>query len=106
MLKATSDGTCDPDCPKLSNGVGYLDVDCCRENNIPITSEEGDCCNTACDCVCDPDCIAGLDPDCYYDCSTCGDGICCGETCEDCQIDCGVCVEEEEDLEEIPLGWG
>jgi hypothetical protein len=59
-----ADGTCNPNCPKLSNGVGYLDVDCCTLKGVSITNAAGDCCNTSEDGVCDPDCIAGLDSDC------------------------------------------
>lgn len=81
------DGTCDPKCTKLANGVGYLDVDCCTEHGIQITSAPGDCCNTAADDICDPDCLPGLDPDCRAkkvkssitstpNCSTTPDGWC------------------------------
>lgn len=63
-----SDGVCDPDCPMLNNGIGYVDVDCCTENGISVTSTVGDCCYAACDGICDLDCVAGLDPDCYYEC--------------------------------------
>lgn len=70
-----NDGICDPDCPKLSNGVGYVDNDCCSINGVSITSSKGDCCNIVCDGICDPDCIVGLDPDCHGK-GCCGDGIC------------------------------
>ncbi len=59
-----ANSVCDPKCPKLSNGIGYLDVDCCSANNIPVSNSEGDCCDANRDDVCDPDCIPGLDPDC------------------------------------------
>lgn len=59
-----SNGICDPNCPKLSNRVGYLDVDCCNEHSIPITSEGGNCCAGGADGICDPDCLPGLDLDC------------------------------------------
>jgi len=59
-----ADGICNPNCPKLSNGFGYLDVDCCAGHGVSVTNLRGDCCNTGDDGVCDPDCIPGLDPDC------------------------------------------
>ncbi len=113
---ATSDGTCDPDCPKLSNGVGYLDVDCCAANGVSVTSAAGDCCYAGGDGACDCDCIIGVDPDCLNSpgccgnqfCSSgespsscpsdcyCGDGTCSsGETCSSCLADCGECPPPE-----------
>ncbi|MFH1332315.1 MAG: hypothetical protein ABIH63_03445 [archaeon] len=59
-----TDDTCDPNCPKLSNRVGYLDIDCCSEHGIPVTDAGGDCCNSVENGVCDPDCVPGLDRDC------------------------------------------
>lgn len=89
--KGDKDGTCDTDCPKLSNGVGYVDVDCCAPNNVAITSAKGDCCKAACDGVCDADCIIGLDPDCSGK-GCCGDGTCDSkEDCSGCEADCGAC---------------
>lgn len=70
--KADSDGICDPDCPKLGNGVGYLDTDCCAQNSVPVTNNKGDCCDATRDGVCDCDCIKGLDIDCILN----YDGLC------------------------------
>ncbi|MDP2906706.1 MAG: hypothetical protein Q8O03_02095 [Nanoarchaeota archaeon] len=97
-----NDGTCDPDCPKLSNGVGYVDNDCCSINGVSITSAKGDCCSTVCDGVCDADCIVGLDPDCHGK-GCCGNGVCDSahstggvtESCSDCSADCGACVSTD-----------
>ncbi len=66
-----ADEVCNPNCPKLSNGVGYLDVDCCALNGVSVTNGPGDCCNTDKDGVCDPDCIPGLDRDCNINCKVC-----------------------------------
>lgn len=68
----SGDGVCDPKCPKLSNGVGYLDSDCCAVKGISVTSSIGDCCNPVKDGMCDRDCIPGVDSDCN---SKCGNGV-------------------------------
>lgn len=88
--KPDSDSICDLDCPKLVNGIGYLDPDCCTANNIPINSQMGNCCQPVCDGTCDFDCITGLDPDCYNSkCAYCGNGVCDGtESCASCPSDC------------------
>lgn len=63
VCNPVSDGICNPNCPKLSNGIGYLDVDCCVQNGVSITNLGGDCCNAAADGIWDTDCLPGLDPD-------------------------------------------
>lgn len=99
--KADSDGVCDPDCPKLSNGVGYLDIDCCISNGISATNNQGDCCNAEQDGVCDCDCIAGLDVDCVISKDCCGNNLCSAkEGPGSCSIDCsygdGICSPGED----------
>lgn len=63
VCNPVQDGVCSPNCPRLSNGVGYLDVDCCVQNGVSITNLGGDCCNAADDGIWDTDCLPGLDPD-------------------------------------------
>lgn len=80
------DGVCDPDCPTTNL---YVDPDCC-DPSIDVN-----CCNPTCDGVCDTNCIAGLDPDCYYPCFQCdGDGVCeANENTQTCPQDCPIIID-------------